>query len=114
MARIVHKPWCYSDNQVSANSPIEKNNGEKMEVQQLDDYFGYTEKGSSLEGEIRAGVTTFLTMAYILLVNPAMLSVAGLPFSDVLFATALAAFVGCVVMGPVSYTHLTLPTICSV
>ena len=70
-----------------------------MEVQQLDDYFGYTEKGSSLEGEIRAGVTTFLTMAYILLVNPAMLSVAGLPFSDVLFATALAAFVGCVVMG---------------
>ena len=76
-----------------------KNNGEKMEVQQLDDYFGYTEKGSSLEGEIRAGVTTFLTMAYILLVNPAMLSVAGLPFSDVLFATALAAFVGCVVMG---------------
>ncbi len=84
---------------MSANSPIEKNNGEKMEVQQLDDYFGYTEKGSSLEGEIRAGVTTFLTMAYILLVNPAMLSVAGLPFSDVLFATALAAFVGCVVMG---------------
>ena len=65
----------------------------------MDDYFGYTEKGSSLEGEIRAGVTTFLTMAYILLVNPAMLSVAGLPFSDVLFATALAAFVGCVVMG---------------
>ena len=54
-----------------------------MEVQQLDDYFGYTEKGSSLEGEIRAGVTTFLTMAYILLVNPAT----------------------------VSYTHLTLPTI---
>ena len=72
-----------------------------MEVQQLDDYFGYTEKGSSLEGEIRAGVTTFLTMAYILLVNPALLSVAGLPFSDVLFATALAAFVGCVVMGTV-------------
>ena len=70
-----------------------------MEVQQLDDYFGYTEKGSSLEGEIRAGITTFLTMAYILLVNPAMLSVAGLPFGDVLFATAVAAFVGCVVMG---------------
>ena len=55
-----------------------------MEVQQLDDYFGYTEKGSSLEGEIRAGVTTFLTMAYILLVNPAMLSVAGLLFGRAL------------------------------
>ena len=79
-----------------------------MEVKQLDDYFGYTEKGSSFEGEIRAGVTTFLTMAYILLVNPAMLTVAigdgteagnATAFADVLFATAVAAFIGCVVMG---------------
>ena len=38
-------------------------------------------------------------MAYILLVNPAMLSIAGIPFDDALFATAIAAFVGCVVMG---------------
>ena len=44
-----------------------------MEVQQADDYFGYTEKGSSFDAEVRAGLTTFLTMAYILLVNPAML-----------------------------------------
>ena len=82
--------------------------GEKMEVQQLDDYFGYTEKGSSFDAEIRAGITTFLTMAYILLVNPAMLTLAigdgtdagnAQAFSDVLFATAVAAFVGCVVMG---------------
>ena len=45
-----------------------------MENQKLDDYFGYTEAGSSLEGEVRAGITTFLTMAYILVVNPDMLS----------------------------------------
>ncbi|MBI87477.1 MAG: guanine permease [Euryarchaeota archaeon] len=76
-----------------------------MEVKQLDDYFGYTEKGSSLEGELRAGVTTFLTMAYILFVNPDMLSLGfmpegtGIPFDDALFATAVAAFVGCVIMG---------------
>ncbi len=79
-----------------------------MEVKQLDDYFGYTEKGSSFDAEIRAGITTFLTMAYILLVNPAMLTLAigdgtdagnAQAFSDVLFATAVAAFVGCVVMG---------------
>ena len=45
-----------------------------MEIEALDKYFGYTEKGSSFETEIRAGVATFLTMAYILVVNPAMLS----------------------------------------
>ena len=73
-----------------------------MEVQELDDYFGYTEKGSSLDAELRAGLTTFLTMAYILIVNPSMLSnfgATGIPFDDALFATAIAAFVGCVVMG---------------
>ncbi|MEC8873861.1 MAG: NCS2 family permease [Candidatus Thermoplasmatota archaeon] len=73
-----------------------------MEVQQLDDYFGYTEKGSTLDAELRAGLTTFLTMAYILIVNPSMLSnfgATGIPFDDALFATAVAAFVGCVVMG---------------
>ena len=52
-----------------------------------------------MEAELRAGLTTFLTMAYILLVNPAMLAVGGVPFDDALFATAIAAFVGCVVMG---------------
>ncbi len=73
-----------------------------MEVKQLDDYFGYTDKGSSLETELRAGITTFLTMAYILIVNPSMLSnfgATGIPFGDALFATAVAAFVGCIVMG---------------
>ena len=68
-----------------------------MEV--LDQQFGVTEAGTTVDAEIRAGVTTFLTMAYILLVNPAMLSVAGIPFDDALFATAIAAFVGCTIMG---------------
>ena len=70
-----------------------------MEIEALDNYFGYTEKGSSFENEIRAGIATFLTMAYILVVNPAMLAMAGIPFDDALFATALAAFIGCMVMG---------------
>ena len=65
----------------------------------LDRTFGLSAKGVTVGSEIRAGITTFLTMAYILLVNPAMLSVAGIPFDDALFATAIAAFVGCVVMG---------------
>jgi|ETNmetMinimDraft_4_1059912.scaffolds.fasta_scaffold12205_3 AGZA family xanthine/uracil permease-like MFS transporter len=65
----------------------------------LEDTFGITKAGSTVETELLAGLTTFLTMAYILLVNPAMLAVAGIPFDDALFATAIAAFVGCVVMG---------------
>jgi len=68
-------------------------------MEALDKQFGITEAGSTVEGEIRAGVTTFLTMAYILLVNPAMLSGTGMEFNDALFATAIAAFVGCTVMG---------------
>ena len=68
-------------------------------MEALDQQFGVTEAGSTVDAEIRAGVTTFLTMAYILLVNPAMLSVAGIPFDDALFATAIAAFVGCTIMG---------------
>ena len=68
-------------------------------MEALDKQFGITEAGSTVEGEIRAGITTFLTMAYILLVNPAMLSGTGLGFDEALFATAIAAFVGCTVMG---------------
>jgi len=79
-----------------------------MENAKADEYFGYTEKGGTFDGEIRAGFTTFLTMAYILLVNPAMLTVAigdgteagnATAFADILFATAVAAFIGCTVMG---------------
>ena len=74
----------------------------------LDKQFGLTEAGTTVNTEIRAGVTTFLTMAYILLVNPAMLTLAigdgtdagnAQAFADILFATALASFVGCIVMG---------------
>ena len=67
-------------------------------MEALDKMFGVTEAGSDVNTEVRAGVATFLTMAYILLVNPSMLSATGIPFNDALFATALAAFVGCMVM----------------
>ena len=67
-------------------------------MEALDKMFGVTEAGSDVVTEIRAGGATFLTMAYILLVNPSMLQVAGIPFDDALFATAIAAFVGCMAM----------------
>ena len=67
-------------------------------MEALDDMFGVTDAGSTVETEVKAGLSTFLTMAYILLVNPSMLSVTGIPFEDALFATAVAAFVGCMAM----------------
>jgi len=68
-------------------------------MEALDKQFGITDAGSTVEAEIRAGITTFLTMAYILLVNPSMLAGTGIGFDNALFATAIAAFVGCTVMG---------------
>jgi AGZA family xanthine/uracil permease-like MFS transporter len=65
----------------------------------LDRYFGYTRRGSSLRIEALGGLSTFLTMSYILFVNPAILSAAGLPFNAVAVATALAAAVMTLLMG---------------
>ena len=70
--------------------------------QNIANYFKFEERDATLNGELRAGLTTFLTMAYILIVNPSMLhnfGATGIPYDDALFATAIAAFVGCVVMG---------------
>ena len=54
-------------------------------------YFKIEERGSSLQQEIRAGITTFLTMCYILLVNPQILSEAGIPAQQVVLSTAISA-----------------------
>src|SRR3954452_2201904 len=66
---------------------------------QLDRFFGYTARGSSFRIESLGGVSTFLTMSYILFVNPAILSAAGLPFSGVAVGTAPAAAVTTLAMG---------------
>src|SRR3954467_14187667 len=68
----------------------------------LDRRFGYTVRGSSLRIESLGGVSTFLAMSSILFVNPAILSAAGLPFSAVAVATALAAGVTTLAMGLVA------------
>lgn len=65
----------------------------------LDSYFGLTEHGTTARREILAGITTFLTMAYITVVNPAILSDAGMDFGAVFVATCLAAALGTAVMG---------------
>src|SRR4051794_6154403 len=68
----------------------------------LDRRFGYTARGSSLRIESLGGLSTFLTMSYILFVNPAILSAAGIPFSAVAVATALAAAVSTLAMGVIA------------
>ncbi|MBO7167368.1 MAG: NCS2 family permease, partial [Bacteroidaceae bacterium] len=61
--------------------------------------FGYESKTTNLRTEILAGITTFLTMSYILAVNPGMFSLLdGMPAGAVFTATALASIVGCLVM----------------
>ena len=61
--------------------------------------FGFDSTKSTIRNEIIAGVTTFLTMSYILAVNPAMFSeLDGMPGGAVFTATALAGIVGCVAM----------------
>ncbi len=63
------------------------------------DWFGMRERGSNPRTEALGGVTTFLTMAYIIVVNPAILAAAGIPKGPGTVATILAAALGCVLMG---------------
>jgi len=60
----------------------------------LERVFHLEERGTTVGTELRAGVVTFLTMAYILLVNPQVLAAAGMPPGDVVFATAVGAALG--------------------
>ena len=65
----------------------------------LDRYFGLGQAGSSIGIEFRAGIATFLTMAYIMFVNPAILAHAGMDHGAVFVATCLAAALGSALMG---------------
>ena len=65
----------------------------------LDAYFKLTERGTSIRTEVLAGLTTFLTLAYILFVNPSILAAAGMDQQAVFVATCLAAAFGTAVMG---------------
>src|SRR5277367_2133582 len=65
----------------------------------LERTFHVQERGSTLRTEILAGATTFLTMAYIVFVNPGILSEAGMPVPAVAAATCLSAAIGCILMG---------------
>jgi adenine/guanine/hypoxanthine permease len=65
----------------------------------IDRFFCLSERGTGLGREVMAGATTFAAMAYIIAVNPAIMSNAGMDRADLVSATALAAIVGSVMMG---------------
>jgi AGZA family xanthine/uracil permease-like MFS transporter len=71
-------------------------------LQSLARYFEFEQLGTNWRTEILAGVTTFVTMAYIVLVNPAILADAGVPLSAVTAATCLSAAFGSILMGIVA------------
>lgn len=68
----------------------------------LDNFFKFKENGTDFKTEIIAGITTFLAMAYILGVNPVILADGGMPVAGVLFATAVASGIACIIMGLVA------------
>ena len=65
----------------------------------MEQFFRYSERGSSVSREVRAGVTTFLAMAYIIAVNPSLLAEAGMPASAAVTATCLGAGIMTICMG---------------
>lgn len=68
-------------------------------LRSLEEYFEFVHLGTNWRTEILAGVTTFLTMAYIVLVNPAILASAGVPIAAATAATCLSAAFGSLLMG---------------
>ncbi len=65
----------------------------------IERYFGINGENTTVKNEILAGLTTFLTMAYIIFVNPNVLADAGMDKGAVFVATCLASAVGCFIMG---------------
>jgi len=71
-------------------------------LKRFETYFEFTRLGTNWRTEILAGVTTFLTMAYIVLVNPAILADAGVPLPAATAATCISAAFGSILMGVVA------------
>lgn len=65
----------------------------------LERLFQLKAHGTNVKTEVLAGITTFLTMAYIIVVNPSIMSAAGMDYGAVFAATCLAAAVGSLIMG---------------
>ncbi len=74
----------------------------------MEKFFKLKEHGTTVKVEIMAGITTFMTMAYILAVNPGILSAAGMPAGGVFTATALSAMIATVIMALIANLPIAL------
>jgi len=72
---------------------------ESILIEKAEKYFEFQKLGTTWRTELMAGVTTFVTMAYIVLVNPSILHDAGMPLAAVTAATCLSAAFGSILMG---------------
>lgn len=72
----------------------------------LDNFFEISKNNTSVRTEMVAGITTFMTMAYILIVNPSILSAAGMDQGAVFTATALSALVATLIWDYMQNYHL--------
>jgi adenine/guanine/hypoxanthine permease len=68
----------------------------------MEKLFKLQENNTNVKTEVLAGIATFLTMAYIIVVNPGILSICGMPFPGVLFATILVCSISSILMGLVA------------
>ncbi|NLU35765.1 MAG: NCS2 family permease [Clostridiales bacterium] len=68
----------------------------------MENFFKLKENGTNVRTEILAGLTTFFAMAYIIMVNPSMLALSGMPWGAVFLATIIASIIGTLVMGLVA------------
>ena len=88
-------------------TPSDEHGGGMMEKisTSLDRAFKITERGSTIGNEVRSGLVTFMTMSYILLVNPQILCSQGeghptcIPKSDVVLGTAVSSSIACFIAG---------------
>jgi hypothetical protein len=65
----------------------------------LERHFRLSERGTDVATEVRAGIASFLTLSYLLLVNPKIMAQAGVDHDDAVFATALSASISCLIIG---------------
>jgi AGZA family xanthine/uracil permease-like MFS transporter len=74
----------------------------------LEQHFGFAAHNTTWRTELLAGLTTFITMAYIIFVNPAILSETGMPLAAVTTSTCLCAAIGSILMGALANYPLAL------
>lgn len=77
-------------------------------LSRLERYFGFAEHNTDWRTEVIAGLTTFITMSYIIFVNPSILAQTGMPIAAVTTATCLCAGIGSILMGALANYPLAL------